>query len=68
MLTPTKNQVNAVCERARELFDSKQHNCAESVFMAVNEVLTAGSIRQRLRALQPVSAAGWAQQVERAGP
>jgi len=42
MLTPTENQVNAVCERARELFDSKQHNCAESVFMAVNEVFNGG--------------------------
>lgn len=42
MLTPTENQVDAVYERARELFDSKQHNCAESVFLAINEVFNGG--------------------------
>jgi len=42
MLTPTEHQVNAVRERARELFDSKKHNCAESVFLAVNEVFNGG--------------------------
>jgi len=42
MRMPTENQVDAVCERARELFDSKQHNCAESVFLAINEVFNGG--------------------------
>lgn len=40
----TKNEalIQNVSKRARELFDSKQHNCAESVFMALNEVLDGG--------------------------
>ncbi len=42
MFTPKENQVDAVCARARELFDSKQHNCAESVFLAINEVFKGG--------------------------
>jgi C_GCAxxG_C_C family probable redox protein len=29
-------------ERARELFNSKHHNCAESVFLAINEVFKGG--------------------------
>jgi len=40
----TKNEaiIQSITERARELFDSKQHNCAESVFMALNEALDGG--------------------------
>jgi C_GCAxxG_C_C family probable redox protein len=29
-------------KRARELFDSKQHNCAESTFLALNELFNGG--------------------------
>ena len=40
----TKNEdiIQSISKRARELFDSKQHNCAESVFMALNEALDGG--------------------------
>jgi C_GCAxxG_C_C family probable redox protein len=34
--------IQSITERARELFDSQQHNCAESVFMALNEALDGG--------------------------
>lgn len=34
--------IRRIRERARELFDSKEYNCAESVFMALNEALNGG--------------------------
>ncbi len=34
--------IDTVRTRARELFDSKKHNCAEAVFLAVNDVLSGG--------------------------
>ena len=34
--------IRKISQRARELFDSKKHNCAESVFMALNEALDGG--------------------------
>ena len=47
----TSNQalVLQISKRARELFDSKQHNCSESAFMAFNELLGGG--------LEPLTAA-----------
>lgn len=41
-MTTNEALIKRISERARELFDSKQHNCAESVFMALNEALDGG--------------------------
>ena len=37
-----KDVIHAVKDRARELYDSKKYNCAESTFLALNEVLKGG--------------------------
>ena len=41
-MTKNEDMLQSITKRARELFDSKQHNCAESVFMALNEALDGG--------------------------
>jgi C_GCAxxG_C_C family probable redox protein len=41
-MTKKEKLVHAAHNRARELFDSKKHNCSESAFMALNEVLGGG--------------------------
>ena len=41
-MTAHEALVRKISQRASELFESKQHNCAESVFMALNEVLGGG--------------------------
>jgi len=41
-MTTSEELITAVSNRARELFDSKKHNCAESAFMALNEIFGGG--------------------------
>ena len=41
-MTKNEDLIQSISKRARELFDSKQHNCAESVFMALNEAFDGG--------------------------
>ena len=41
-MSETKDLINAAGKRARELFESKQYNCAESSFLALNEVFGGG--------------------------
>ena len=41
-MTTNEAMIQSIAKRARELFDSKQHNGAESVFMALNETLDGG--------------------------
>ena len=41
-MTKKEKLVHAAHDRARELFDSKKHNCSESAFLALNEVLDGG--------------------------
>ena len=41
-MTKKEKLVHAAHDRARELFDSKKHNCSESAFLALNEVLNGG--------------------------
>ncbi len=41
-MTEKEKLVRSVSQRARELFESKKHNCSESAFLALNEVLDGG--------------------------
>ena len=41
-MTTNEAMIQSITKRAHELFDSKQHNCAESVFMALNEAFDGG--------------------------
>jgi hypothetical protein len=41
-MTKKEKLVPAAHDRASELFDSKKHNCSESAFLALNEVLNGG--------------------------
>ena len=41
-MTEKEKLVYSVSQRAHEIFDSEQHNCSESAFLALNEVLSGG--------------------------
>jgi len=41
-MSETKDLISAAGKRARELFESKQYNCAEASFLALNEVFCGG--------------------------
>ena len=67
-MTKNEDRIQSIAKQARELFDSKQHNCAESVFMALNEAFDGGLSPETAKRIATASEADWEQQVERAGP
>jgi C_GCAxxG_C_C family probable redox protein len=41
-MNETEEKIQAAGARAREIFDSKKHNCAVAVFLALNETFKGG--------------------------